>query len=102
MPCAALESTNESVMRAVTRYIHGDSASSISQGGNRLLASANSWGEVVSLSRCPARSSAGLLCFLSIARFARKETVSGYLTPTSGTAKMFVPQQGFIKEIKVK
>jgi len=70
----------------------------------------NSWGEVVSLQ--PVSSTilgwtlAGLvvviLCFLTIAQYARKETVSGYLTPTSGTAKIFVPQQGFIKEIKVK
>jgi membrane fusion protein len=70
----------------------------------------NSWGEVVSLQ--PVSSTilgwtlAGLvaiiLCFLSIAQYARKETVSGYLTPTFGTAKIFVPQQGFIKEIKVR
>jgi multidrug efflux pump subunit AcrA (membrane-fusion protein) len=70
----------------------------------------NSWGEVVSLQ--PLSSTilcwtiAGLvvviLCFLSTAQYARKETVSGYLTPTAGTAKIFVPQQGFIKEIKVK
>jgi membrane fusion protein len=70
----------------------------------------NNWGEVVSLQ--PISSTilgwtlAGLavviLCFLSIAQYARKETVSGYLTPTRGTAKIFVPQQGFIKEIKVK
>jgi membrane fusion protein len=70
----------------------------------------NSWGEVVSLQ--PVSSTilgwtlAGLVvvifCFLSVAQYARKETVSGYLTPTSGTAKIFVPQQGFIKEIKVK
>jgi len=70
----------------------------------------HSWGEVVSLQ--PVSSTilgwtlAGLvvaiLCFLSIAQYARKETVSGYLTPTAGTAKIFVPQQGFIKEIKVK
>jgi membrane fusion protein len=69
----------------------------------------NSWGEVVSLqplsSTILSWTFAGLvvviLCFLSIAQYARKETVSGYLTPTSGTAKIFVPQQGFIKEIKV-
>src|SRR3954468_11805302 len=69
----------------------------------------HSWGEVVSLQ--PVSSTllgwtlAGLvvviLCFLSIAQYARKETVSGYLTPTAGTAKIFVSQQGFIKEIKV-
>ena len=70
----------------------------------------NSWGEVVSLQ--PVSSTilgwtlAGLvavsLCFLSIAQYARKETVSGYLAPTFGTAKIFVPQQGFIKDIRVK
>ena len=70
----------------------------------------NSWGEVVSLQ--PVSSTilgwtlAGLvavsLCFLSIAQYARKETVSGYLAPTFGTAKIFVPQQGFVKVIRVK
>src|SRR3981189_437392 len=43
-----------------------------------------------------------ILCFLSIAQYARKETVTGYLTPTFGTAKIFVPQQGFIKDLQVK
>jgi membrane fusion protein len=69
-----------------------------------------SWGEVVSLqpisSTILSWSLAGLvafiLCFLSIAQYARKETVTGYLTPTFGTAKIFVPQQGFIKELQVK
>src|SRR5437763_7750429 len=69
-----------------------------------------SWGEVVSLQSISSTilswSLAGfvafILCFLSIAQYARKETVSGYLTPTAGTAKIFVSQQGFIKEIKVK
>src|SRR5438309_4285920 len=69
-----------------------------------------SWGEVVSLqpisstilSWCLAGLVAFILCFLSVAQYARKETVSGYLTPTSGTAKIFVPQQGFIKAIHVK
>jgi membrane fusion protein len=28
--------------------------------------------------------------------------VSGYLAPTFGTAKIFVPQQGFVKDIRVK
>ena len=70
----------------------------------------HSWGEVVSLqpisstilSWSLASLVAFILCFLSIAQYARKETVSGYLTPTFGTAKIFVPQQGFIKELKVK
>jgi len=69
-----------------------------------------SWGEVVSLqpisstilSWALAGSVAFILCFLSIAQYARKETVTGYLTPTFGTAKIFVPQQGFIKELQVK
>src|SRR4030088_1162568 len=43
-----------------------------------------------------------ILFFLSIAQYARKETVTGYLTPTFGTAKIFVPQQGYIKELHVK
>jgi membrane fusion protein len=69
-----------------------------------------SWGEVVSLqpisstilSWSLAGSVAFLLCFLTIAQYARKETVIGYLTPTFGTAKIFVPQQGFIKKLHVK
>src|SRR4051812_43456499 len=70
----------------------------------------HSWGEVVALQ--PLSSAilswtlvglvALILCCLSIAQYARKETVIGYLTPTFGTAKIFVPQQGFIKEIRVK
>jgi membrane fusion protein len=68
-----------------------------------------SWGEVVSLqplsSTVLSWALAGfiviILCFVSIAQYARKETVTGYLTPTSGTAKIFVPQQGFIKELHV-
>ena len=43
-----------------------------------------------------------ILVFLSIAQYARKETVIGYLTPTVGTAKIFVPQQGFVKELYVE
>jgi membrane fusion protein len=70
----------------------------------------HSWGEVVSLqplsSTILSWALAGIVvlifCFLSIAQYARKETVIGYLTPTLGTAKIFVPQQGFIKEVKVK
>ncbi len=70
----------------------------------------HSWGEVVSLqpisstilSWSLASLVAFILCFLSIAQYARKETVTGYLTPTFGTAKIFVPQQGFIKELQVK
>jgi membrane fusion protein len=69
-----------------------------------------SWGEVVSLQ--PISSTilswalgalvALILFFLSIAQYARKETVTGYLAPTFGMAKIFVPQQGYIKELQVK
>src|SRR6266516_6863328 len=40
--------------------------------------------------------------FLFLGQYARKETVVGYLTPVSGTSKIFLPQQGTIKEIYVK
>jgi len=43
-----------------------------------------------------------VITFLFLGQYARKETVDGYLTPTSGTSKIFVPQQGTIKEIYVK
>jgi membrane fusion protein len=70
----------------------------------------HSWGEVVSLqpisSAILSWTLAGLvafiLVFISIAQYARKETVTGYLTPAFGTAKIFVPQQGFVKEVHVK
>lgn len=70
----------------------------------------HSCGEVVSLqplsSAILSWTLAGLvafiLVFISIAQYARKETVTGYLTPTFGTAKIFVPQQGFVKEVHVK
>jgi membrane fusion protein len=43
-----------------------------------------------------------LLAFLFLGHYARKETVVGYLTPVAGTSKVFIPQQGTIKEIYVK
>ena len=39
---------------------------------------------------------------LYLGQYARKETVTGYLTPAAGTAKIFAPQQGTIKAIYVK
>src|SRR5690242_6035529 len=42
-----------------------------------------------------------IILFLVLAQYARKQTVVGYLTPTSGTAKIFVPRQGTIKAIHV-
>jgi membrane fusion protein len=69
-----------------------------------------SWGQVVFLQPVSSKVLSWALAavvalvvfFLSIAQYARKETVIGYLTPTFGTAKIFVPQQGFIKELHVK
>jgi len=43
-----------------------------------------------------------IVAFLFFTQYARKETVIGYLKPVSGTAKIFTPQQGTIKEIYVK
>jgi membrane fusion protein len=43
-----------------------------------------------------------VLLFLFVGQYARKETVTGYLTPISGTAKIFAAQQGTIKKIYVK
>jgi len=42
-----------------------------------------------------------LIIFLSLAQYARKETAIGYLTPTKGTAKIFVPRRGTIREVHV-
>jgi membrane fusion protein len=41
------------------------------------------------------------IAFLFLGQYARKETVAGYLTPTAGTAKIFAPQQGTIKQIHI-
>lgn len=40
--------------------------------------------------------------YLAVAQYARKETVVGYLAPTAGTAKIFVPRQGTIEAIHVE
>ncbi len=42
-----------------------------------------------------------IISFLFLGQYSRKETVVGYLTPTTGTAKVFVPQVGIIREIHV-
>ncbi len=43
-----------------------------------------------------------IIAFLFVGEYARKETAAGYLTPTSGTAKIFASQPGTIKEIHVR
>jgi membrane fusion protein len=42
-----------------------------------------------------------IISFLFFGQYSRKETVVGYLTPTSGTSKVFVPQLGTIREIHI-
>ncbi len=44
---------------------------------------------------------AAILPFLGLAHYARKETVQGYLTPTSGTAKIFTATSGVITGVYV-
>jgi len=68
------------------------------------------WGQIVLLQSLPTRimvwfitaTVALVITFLFLAQYARKETVTGYLTPTSGTAKIFAPQQGTISAIYVE
>src|SRR3977135_2047772 len=43
-----------------------------------------------------------VIVFVSLAQYARKETVVGYLSPASGTARIFVPRQGTIEAIHVE
>src|SRR4051794_5621126 len=47
-------------------------------------------------------STAAILAFLCIAQYSRKETAVGYLTPSSGTSKVFAPRRGTIKAVHVK
>jgi membrane fusion protein len=42
-----------------------------------------------------------IILFLCFAQYTRKETVSGYLTPASGTARVFAPRPGVIREVHV-
>jgi membrane fusion protein len=68
------------------------------------------WGTVASLQSLSTKvvswlliaSSLAVVVFLFLAQYSRKETVQGYLTPTTGTAKIFAPQRGTIKQIFVE
>jgi len=68
------------------------------------------WGAVASLQPLSIKitvwflvaSAALVIFFLFVAQYARKETAIGYLTPTKGTAKIFVPRRGTIKEVHVE
>jgi membrane fusion protein len=39
--------------------------------------------------------------FICVAGYTRKETVAGYLVPATGTAEIFVPQQGTVTKVHV-
>lgn len=43
-----------------------------------------------------------VVAFIILATYARKETALGYLTPSKGTAKIFVPRPGTIRDVQVK
>ena len=68
------------------------------------------WGEVVLLQPlstkvmawCAVALIAIVLIFLFLAQYSRKETVAGYLTPTAGTARIFVPRQGVVRTVHVE
>ena len=47
-------------------------------------------------------STAAILAFLCIGQYSRKETAVGYLTPSSGTSKVFAPRRGTIKAVHVR
>jgi membrane fusion protein len=67
------------------------------------------WGDVASLQPLSIKvltwfittAVAVIAIFLFVAQYSRKETALGYLTPTTGTAKIFAPQRGTIKELHV-
>src|SRR5215208_3337336 len=68
------------------------------------------WGDVASLQPLSAKviawflaaSAAVIASFLFVAQYSRKETAIGYLTPKTGTAKIFVPQRGTIKAVHIE
>jgi membrane fusion protein len=68
------------------------------------------WGNVASLQPLSSKlvawflaaSTVAIFLFLCGAQYSRKETVVGYLTPTTGTAKIFAPQRGTIRKVYVQ
>lgn len=46
-------------------------------------------------------TAAAIAVFLSVAEYARKETVTGYLAPTAGVVKIVAPRPGVIRAIHV-
>jgi membrane fusion protein len=45
---------------------------------------------------------AAIVVFALLAGYARKETAVGYLTPTTGTGKIFAPRSGTIRQVHVQ
>jgi len=68
------------------------------------------WGDIVLLQPVSTKlltwslavSVAMIVVFLVFAQYARKDTATGYLTPSAGTAKVFTPQAGVIKDVYAK
>ena len=68
------------------------------------------WGRVVPLQPMSIRlmvwsiiaATAVVIVFLFFAQYARKETVAGYLTPSSGTAKVFAARPGTVSAVYVE
>ena len=68
------------------------------------------WGQVVMAQSLPVRltvwliaaAAAAAIAFLFLGHYARKETVTGYLAPAAGTAKVFAPQTGTVGAIYVE
>jgi len=68
------------------------------------------WGDVAALQPVPTKiliwflvsAVAMLVAFAGFAGYVRKETAIGYLTPTTGTAKIFVPRNGTIRQVHVQ
>jgi membrane fusion protein len=66
-------------------------------------------GDVVLLQPVPAKllfwslvaAFALISAYLALAQYARKETVTGYVAPTAGVAKVFVPRAGIITAVHV-
>jgi membrane fusion protein len=68
------------------------------------------WGEVAALQPLSTKILtwflvgvvAMLVAFAFLAGYGRKETAIGYLTPTTGTAKIFAPRSGTIRQVHVR
>ncbi|MBV9250034.1 MAG: biotin/lipoyl-binding protein, partial [Acetobacteraceae bacterium] len=54
------------------------------------------------LSWAAAAAFAAVLIFACLSQYARKETVPGYLTPATGTAKIFAATPGVVTEVHVR